>query len=163
MEFRSTNAQGYVHFGGDVMSGANCTSGILLSNNVVSPVSDAASEHLYLVPKGSGALVLGGSSNAVFIAGSTTIMKFVSGESTMTAPAMAAASQAESTFTATGISTADLIVSVDFRNTLSTSYLPGLPYVGAADKIHVPLGNVHASTISATTGVVVRWCYIDRT
>ncbi len=81
----------------------------------------------------------------------------------MTAPDMAALTQAESTFAASGISTGDLIICVDFRNTLSTSYLPGLPYVGAAGKIHVPLGNCHNSTISASTSVVVRWSYIDRT
>ena len=154
MEYRSTNPEGYVHFGGDVMSGANSTRGVLLSSNTIKPVSDNAAEDLIITGKGTGGVLIGGS---------TTPLKFVSGESTMTAPAMAANSQAESTFTATGISTGDLIICVDFRNTLSTSYLPGLPYVGAADKIHVPLGNCHASTISASTGVVVRWSYLDRT
>jgi hypothetical protein len=154
MEFRSSNADGHVHFGGDVMSGSQSTRGVLLSSNTIQAVSDNAAEDLVLRGKGTG---------GVLIAGSTTPLKLVSGESTMTAPAMAASAQAESTFTATGISTGDLIICVDFRNTLSTSYLPGLPYVGAADKIHVPLGNVHASTISASTGVVVRWSYIDRT
>lgn len=154
MEFRSTNPAGYVHYGGDIMSGAQSTRGVLLSSNTVSPVSDNTNEDLQLLGKGTG---------RVYLDGSTTPLKIVAGESTMTAPAMAAASQAESTFTATGISTGDIILQVDFRNTLSTSYLPGLPYVGAADKIHVPLGNVHASTISASTGVVVRWLYLDRT
>ena len=154
MEFRSTNAGGFVHFGGDIMSGANSTRGVLLSSNTVSPVSDNAAEDLVLRGKGTGGVLIGGS---------TTPMAIVSGESTMTAPAMAANSQNESTFAAAGISTSDLIICVDFRNTLSTSYLPGLPYVGAAGKIHVPIGNCHASTISASTGVVVRWSYLDRT
>jgi hypothetical protein len=155
MEFRSTNPEGFVHFGGDVMSGANSTRGVLLSSNTVSPVSDNSNENLVLKGKGTGGVVFGTST--------TPFIGIVSGESTMTAPALAANAQGESTFTATGISTGDLIICVDFRNTLSTSYLPGLPYVGAADKIHVPIGNVHASTISASTGVVVRWSYIDRT
>lgn len=154
MEFRSTNPEGFVHFGGDVMSGAQSTRGVLLSSNTISPVSDNNNEDLYIRGKGTGGVYLGGS---------TTPWKVVVGESTMTAPAMAANSQNESTFTASGISTGDIVLQVDFRNTLSTLYLPGLPYVGAADKIHVPLGNVHASTISASTGVVVRWIYLDRT
>ena len=154
MEYRSTNPEGFIHFGGDVMSGAVSTRGVLLSSNTIQPVSDNSNEDLIIRAKGTG---------KVFIGGSTTGFTIVSGESTMTAPAMAANSQNESTFAAAGISTGDLIICVDFRNTLSTSYLPGLPYVGAADKIHVPIGNVHASTISASTGVVVRWSYLDRT
>lgn len=154
MEFRSTNPEGFVHFGGDVMSGAQSTRGVLLSSNTIQPVSDNTNEDLHVRGKGTG---------FVYLNGSTTPWKVVAGESTMTAPAMAANSQAESTFTAAGISTGDIILQVDFRNTLSTSYLPGLPYVGAADKIHVPLGNCHASTISATTSVIVRWLYLDRT
>lgn len=129
----------------------------------ITAISDDASANLSILAKGTGNLRLGDSSNAVYLNGSTTAFKIVVGESTMTAPAMAANSQAESTFTATGISTGDIVLSVDFRNTLSTSYLPGYAYVGAADKIHVPLGNVHASTISASTGVTVRWMYLDRT
>ena len=154
MEFKSTNPEGYVHFGGDVMSGANCTRGVLLSSNTIQPVSDNSNEDLIIRGKGTG---------KVFIGNSTTPFSMVFGESTMTAPALAVQAQGESTFTASGISTGDLIFCVDFRNTLSTAYLPGLPYVGAADKIHVPVANVHASTISASTGVVVRWAYLDRT
>lgn len=154
MEYRSTNPEGFSHFGGDLMSGANSTRGVLLSSNTIQAVSDNSNEDLILRGKGTGQALLNGS---------TTPLKIVSGESTMTAPAMAANSQAESTFTATGISTGDLIICVDFRNQLSTSYLPGMPYVGAADKIHVPLGNCHGSTISASTGVTVRWSFIDRT
>lgn len=154
MEFRSSNPEGFVHFGGDVMSGAQSTRGVLLSSNTIQPVSDNAAEDLLIRAKGTG---------SVYLNGSTTPWKVVAGESTMTAPDMPANSQAESTFTAAGISTGDIILQVDFRNTLSTKYLPGLPYVGGADKIHVPLGNCHASTISPSTGVVVRWLYLDRT
>lgn len=154
MEYRSTNPEGFSHFGGDIMSGAHSTRGVMLSSNTISPVSDNSNEDLILRGKGTGVVLLNGS---------TTALTIVSGESTMTAPAMAANSQNESTFTATGISTGDLIICVDFRNTLSTSYLPGLPYIGAANKIHVPVANCHASTISASTGVTVRWSYIDRT
>jgi hypothetical protein len=152
MEYRSSN--GGQHIGGDIVAGVNNTAGTQLSSNTITAVGDAAAVDLFIAAKGTG---------KVFIGGSTTGFALVSGESTMTAPAMAANSQEESTFAASGISTGDLIVCVDFRNTLSTAYLPGLPYVGASGKIHVPIANCHASTVSASTGVVVRWSYIDRT
>lgn len=154
MDFRSTNPEGYVHFGGDVMSGAHSTRGVLLSSNNIRPVSDNSNEDLNLHGKGTGKVYLGGS---------TTPLQIVSGESTVTPPDLAANAQGECTFAAAGISTGDIILSVDFRNTLSTKYLPGYGYVGAADKIHVPVANCHASTISGSTGVVVRWAYLDRT
>ncbi len=154
MEFRSTNPAGFVHFGGDVMSGANCTRGVLLSSNTIQPVSDNSNEDLHIRAKGTG---------FVYLNGSTTPWKVVVGESTYTPPDLAANAQGECTFVATGISTGDIILGVDLRNGLSTAYLPGLPYVGAADKIHVPVGNVHASTISGSTSLVARWIYLDRT
>lgn len=153
MIYRSTNPLGFVHFGGDVVSGAQSTLGVLLSSNTVSPVSDNTNEDLVLKAKGTGLVRVG----------STVSLQIVTGESTMTAPALSSFAQGESTFTATGISTGDIVLSVDFRNTLSTAYLPGYAYVGAADKIHVPVANCHASSISASTGVVVRWAYLDRT
>lgn len=154
MNYRSTNPEGYVHFGGDVMSGANSSRGVLLSSNTISPTSDNTNEDLNLIGKGSGLVYLGGS---------TTPWKVVAGESTVTPPDLAGYTQGECTLTAAGISTGDIILAVDFRNTLSTVYLPGLPYVGAANKIHVPVGNVHLSTVSGSTGVTVRWLYLDRT
>lgn len=161
MEYRNSGAA--THLSKGLVTNVEGLTGIDIDGSTITSASDSAASGLTIAAKGTGPLTLGNSSNVVTLAGSTTPFKIVSGESTMTAPAMAANSQAESTFTATGISTADLIICVDFRNTLSTSYLPGMPYVGAADKIHVPIGNCHGSTISASTGVVVRWSYIDRT
>ena len=163
MDFRSTNPAGFVHYGGDIMSGAQSTRGVLLSSNTVQAVSDNSTESLDVLAKGTGSVNVGNSSQSVFISGSTTPWKVVAGESTVTAPDLAANTQGECTLAAANISTGDIILQVDFRNTLSTLYLPGLPYVGAAGKIHVPVGNVHASTISASTGVTVRWLYLDRT
>lgn len=154
MNYSSTNPEGYVHFGGDVMSGKNCTRGVLLSSNTIRPVSDNQNEDLIILAKGTG---------KVFIGNSTTPFNLVFGESTFTPPALAVQAQGECTFAAAGISTGDLIFCVDLRNELSTLYLPGLPYVGAAGKIHVPVGNVHASTISGSTACVARWAYLDRT
>lgn len=165
MEYR--NPGNATHFSRGLAAGVESSNGVEIGGTsnagTITAIGDTNVANLTITAKGTGALALGDSSNVVTISGSTTQFKIVSGESTMTAPDMDAASQQESTFAAAGISTGDLIICVDFRNTLSTKYLPGCPYVGASGKIHVPLGNVHASTISASTGVVVRWSYIDRT
>lgn len=154
MEYRSSNPDGRVHYGGDVVSNVNGTAGVALTSNSVVPVGDATDIDLNIKGKGAGVVYLGGS---------TTPWKVVSGESTFTPPAMSSFSQNECTFAAAGISTGDLILAVDFRNDLSTLYLPGLPYVGAAGKIHVPVSNAHASSVSGSTSCVARWAYIDRT
>ena len=65
MNFRSTNPEGYVHFGGDIMSGANSTRGVLLSSNTVSPTSDLANEDLVLKGKGTGGVTFGASTNVL--------------------------------------------------------------------------------------------------
>lgn len=65
MDFRSTNPNGFVHFGGDVMAGANSTRGVLLSSNTVSPVSDNTDENLVLRGKGAGGVTIGTSTSVI--------------------------------------------------------------------------------------------------
>lgn len=64
MEYRSTNAGGYVHFGGDVVAGVNSTRGVMLSSNTVQAVSDNANEDLVLRGKGTGGVAFGNSTSA---------------------------------------------------------------------------------------------------
>ena len=155
MDYRSTNPEGFVHFGGDVMSGAQSTRGVLLSSNTIQPVSDNAAEDLLIRAKGTG---------KVYIGGSTTPTQFVTGQSTMTIPNMPGASQDVSTFAAAGLSTGDLILAVDARGTVSTHVAMGGYRCTVANKVTVVWTNCHASSIAAeTTGVTVRWCYLDRT
>ena len=155
MEFRSTNPEGYTHYGGDLMSGAHCTRGVLLSSNTIQPVSDNSNEDLHIRGKGTG---------SVYLNGSTTPVKLVSGESTVTPPDLAAEAGGNCTITISGLSTGDIVLAVDFRNTLSTGYLvSGQPYCDAANHLTIPIHNASASTISNSTGVTVRWLYLDRT
>ena len=165
MEYR--NSGNGSHLSQGFAAGVGSSAGVELVGGstigTVRAIGDGTNENLAILAKGAGNLKIGDSSNVLYLNGSTTAFKVVTGESTYTPPAMSSFSQAECTFTASGISTADLILCVDLRNTLSTAYLPGLPYVGAADKIHVPVANVHASSISGSTSLVVRWSYIDRT
>jgi len=155
MNFRSTNPEGYVHFGGDVMSGAQSTRGVLLSSNTVSPVSDNSNEDLILRGKGTGGVIVGAS---------TTPLNFVSGLSTTTIPNMPGASQAVSTMAAPGVSTGDMVLCADPRNSLSTHVTLSRAYPSAADEITLVWINVHASSIAAeSTGTAIRWTYLDRT
>ena len=154
MIFRSTNPEGHVHFGGDVMSGANCTRGVLLSSNSIRPVSDNTNEDLHLHGKGTGKVYLGGS---------TVPSQYVGGLSTATPPPLAANAQGVCTFAAAGISTGDLVLAVDFRGNLSTNYVVSQARCTAANEIVVDMANVHASTISASTSISVRWLYLDIT
>jgi len=164
MEYRSTNPEGYAHFGGDVMSGANSTIGIKLSSNTISPVSDAASAELIIVGKGSGSIRIGTSLNQVFIGDSTTASRFVTGQSTITVPNMAGASQDVSTVTMAGLSTGDIILAMDARGTISTHVAMGGYTISAAAEGKITWVNCHASSIAPeTTGVTVRWAYLDRT
>lgn len=155
MEYRSTNVDGFVHFGGDVVAGVNATAGVKLSSNSVSPVGDAAAIDLYIMPKGTGKLYLGNNTNAV---------AFVNGESTTTIPNMPANSQNVSTLAAAGISTGDLIVCCDPGPRVSTGVAFSRAYPSAANEITIVWTNPHASSIAAeSTGIVVRWSYLDRT
>lgn len=154
MNFRSSNPEGFVHFGGDVMSGGQSTRGVLLSSNTVQSVSDNAAEDLILAPKGTGKLLLG----------STVSLKLVTGESTTTIPNMPANSQIVSTMAAAGISTGDMILCTDPRNALSTGVTLSRAFPSAADEITLVWINPHASSIAAeSTGITVRWAYLDRT
>lgn len=153
MEFRSTNPNGFVHFGGDVVANVHGSSeGAMLSSNTLSAVGDAADVDLYLKPKGAGKLYLG----------SSVAMSIVMGESSFRPPDMSSFALAQTTFAMAGVSTGDVIISVDFRQTLSTAYLVGTATPSSLGECKVQLANPRPSTISGSSGRV-RWAYLDRT
>lgn len=161
MEYR--NGGNATHFSKGMAFGVEGSTGVEIQGSTIQAIGDTTSHNLTVRAKGTGTLQLGDSSNSVFVSGSTTPFKLVSGKSTYSPPDLPANGQGECTFAAAGLSTGDLIICVDFRNTMSTKYLPGYAYVGEAGKIHVPVGNVHASTISGTAKSTVTWAYLDRT
>lgn len=157
MEFRSTNVDGFIHFGGDVVAGVNLSQGVQLTSNTVQPCGDAAAIDLRLVGKGTGKVVIGA-------AGSTVSLNQVFGESTTTVPNMPANSQAVSTMAAAGISTGDMVICADPRNSLSTGVTLSRAYPSGSNEITLVWINCHASSIAAeSTGLTVRWAYLDRT
>jgi len=164
MEFRSTNPLGWSHVPGDIVSGVDGTFGVQLTSNAVEPVGDTTSIDLALRAKGAGQVIIGNSSQTISLGGSTTGIRLVAGQSTTTLPNMPANSQAVSTLAAAGISTGDLIICVDARDALSTEIGMAGYTCTAANEIVVHWVNPHASSITAeTTGVIVRWAYLDRT
>lgn len=153
MEYRGVG----VNYQGEVVAGVAGAEGSKLSSNSLQAVGDAAAVDLYVAPKGTGKLFLGAP-------GSTVSMKLVTGESTTTVPNMPANSQAVSTMAAAGISTGDLIVCTDPRDALSTGVTLSRAYPSAANEITLVWINPHASSIAAeSTGITVRWGYLDRT
>lgn len=160
MEYR--NSGNATHYGKGVAIGVDGNNGLELQGSSLAVISDSAAANLTIVAKGTGNVQIGDSSQTVSLAGSTTQFKLVCGESSYRPPALSSFAQDYSTFAAAGISTGDLILTVDFRGTLSTVYIVGTPTPSSANEIRVSLGNLHNSSVSGSSGRV-RWAYIDRT
>ena len=148
MDYRSGNPEGYVHFGGDIMSGANSTRGVLLSSNTIQAVSDNAAEDLILRAKGTGKVLFGTSTSG--------LGGIVRGTSTTTPPPLAISAIGESTMAVAGLSTADSIL-VEQSPTLSTAYGMVGYYISAANEVTIRYLNNLASTQSQVGGVTNRW------
>ena len=162
MEYRNSGAA--THLSKGFVTGVDSNVGVELKGSTVLSASDSAASGLTVRAKGTGTLMLGDSSNVVNVAGSTIQFKLIGGISTTTIPNMPGASQAVSTFAAAGATTGDLLLSVDARGTLSTQVAMGGYTVTSAAKVTVTWINCHASSITPeTTGVTMRWLYLDRT
>ena len=156
MEYRSSNAEGYVHFGGDVMSGAHSTRGVLLSSNTVSPVSDNTDEALVLRGKGAG---------GVFIGASTSIFGGMNrGTSTMTLVALPASAIVYSTLTVPGVGVNDMIFIERPGSTLMSTALGMVGYsCTAANEVKIAFLNNLASTASILADTPIKYAYIKST
>lgn len=155
MEYRNSGAA--THYGKGLVAGVDGDNGVSISSNAIAAVADAAAADLFIGPKGTGKLMLGGAASTVSLQG-------VCGQSTTTIPNMAANSQAVSTMAAAGISTGDMIICCDPRDALSTGVTLTRAYPSGANEITMVWNNCHASSIAAeSTGITVRWMYIDRT
>lgn len=160
MEYRNSGVN--THYGGGIVAGVDRGAAAEILGSTIGVASDSAAAGLNIVAKGTGTLMLGDSSNTVMFNGSTVAFKLVCGESSFRPPALSSFAQDYSTMAAAGISTGDLIISLDFRGTLSTVYIVGTPTPSSANEIKVSLGNLHNASVSGSSGRV-RWAYIDRT
>lgn len=75
MRYRSTNARGWTHHQGDLVSNVDSSHGVLLSGGssggLVQPVGDDANISIEVSGKGTGGVRIGNSSSPVLIGGST--------------------------------------------------------------------------------------------
>ena len=109
MNYRSTNAQGHVHFGGAVIAGVEQGSGIELNpassnaNANIKPAGDEDNKSLTIAGKGTGGVAIGSSGSAVTEVLSAVIQ--------FTPPELSsgAAAAAESTHTFAGCSTGTVL------------------------------------------------------
>ena len=163
MEYR--NSGNATHLGKGLAVGVGGENGVEIQGSTIAAISDSNSANLSIYAKGTGALVLGDSSNVVLTNGSTVPLKLVAGVSSYRLPDLSSWAQGVCTLAASGISTGDLIVSFDFRFSSgagSTSYIMGGVSPTSAGEITVCVANIHNSSVSGSSGRV-RWAYLDRT
>lgn len=151
MEFRSTNPDGYVHFGGDLMSGAHSTRGVLLSSNSVSPVSDNANEHLVLKGKGTGGVAFGASTSAITGLGR--------GIASCTGMSLQASGIVYSTITIPGVAVGDALFLCRSTGMSTALGLAGAWVTGANEGSYAVINNL-ASTQSIADGATFPYFYV---
>jgi hypothetical protein len=151
MEFRSSNVDGFSHFGGDVMSGAHSTRGVLLSSNTISPVSDNSNENLVLRGKGTGGVVIGASTSAF-----TGIGRGIAASTGMSLPVSALI---YSTITIPGVAVGDALF-LSRSTGMSTALGMVGAWVTAADEGSFAVINNLASTQSIANGATFPYFYV---
>src|SRR5574343_1761679 len=172
MDRRSTNAKGFVHFGGDITSGAEQGIGVRLtgastgSTVWIESVSDDTNAHLGIRAQGAGTISIGNSSNAVYIGGNKLM-----GYSTTFAWALAAltsGAQGEITLASTtcDINPGDLVGFPELYFTASTCddiFVQGVRLSTAnTSRVTLVCGNI-ASTATSTQSGTGRITWIDLT
>jgi len=179
MKARSTNAKGFVHYGGDLVAGVEDGIGVHLksastgSAAVIEAISDSDTAALTIRAKGAAVLTLGNSSNAVTMAGPVTLgagSAFKGAYSTTftwTLAALTSGAQGEITLT-TSVSTAlgpgDLIGMIELNAPDVDDYvIQGIRTSTVATSIvTIIVGNV-ASTATSTDSGTGRITWIDLT
>lgn len=151
MEYRSTNTQGFVHFGGDVMAGANCTRGVLLSSNTISPVSDNAQEDLVLRGKGKNGIKIGNSTSE--------FGGFNFGQSTTALVQLPISAIVRSTLTVPGLGVNDMLVV--HRSTVMSTAIGILDWTStAANEATLYFFNNQGTTQSVAANTTFKWFYV---
>lgn len=152
MNYRSTNPEGHVHFGGDVMSGAFSTRGVLLSSNTVQAVSDNSNEDLVVKGKGTGKVLLGNSTAGV--------SNITVGSASPPTVALAASALVTSTITIPGLALGDVFLISRPVGGVSTALGLVGSWASAADEGSFSVINNQASTQSIQSTCVFPYVYI---
>lgn len=154
MDFRSTNPDGYVHFGGDIMSGANSTRGVLLSSNTISPASDSADASLVLKGKGTGGVQIGASTSVITGMG-RGIATLVANNPVL----LPASALVYSTITIPGVAVGDALF-IGRSTGMSTALGMAGSWVTGADEGSFAVINNLASTQSISSGATFPYFYV---
>jgi hypothetical protein len=155
MDRRSTNVTGFVHFGGDVRSGAQAGIGFSLgsastgSTAWIESVSDDTNANLGIRAQGAGTITIGTSSNKVALGGCTRAVKMQIYAVDIDPPAMAASTSALSSVTVTGLTTNSILVLTP-RMPIQPSY-SWIPRCSTANELIIQWINNSASTNSDST------------
>lgn len=154
MDYRSTNADGYVHFGGDLVTGVNSTLGLHISSNTIKAVGDGADYDLVLKGKGAG---------GVKINASTSIFGGINrGQSTIALVALPISGLVRSTLTVPGLGVNDMLV-VHRSSVVSTAIAMTDWTSTAANEATLSFLNNQASTQSIAANTTFKWFYIKST
>jgi len=154
MEYRSTN-NAFVHYLGDITSNVDSSHGVQLTGGstggFVQAVGDDGNITLTILPKGTGKLVLGTSSNALQVAQTFTVQY---------APAqLAASTSAASTITVTGLLAGRPLLFTPTTPGLSPAYTYRVQ-CSTADELRFTEGNLFGSTIgtgeSTARGILIQ-------
>jgi hypothetical protein len=151
MIYRSTNPEGFAHFGGDVMSGAHSTRGVLLSSNTVSPVSDNDNENLVLRGKGTGGVTFGASTSIINGMGR--------GIAASPVVALPVSALVYSTITIPGVAVGDALF-ISRSTGMSTALGMAGSWVTGADEGTYAVLNNQASTQSILAGATFPYFYV---
>jgi hypothetical protein len=151
MNFRSSNVDGFAHFGGDLVSGVHSTRGVMLSSNTVSPVSDNDNENLVLRGKGTGGVLIGNSTSAF-----TGIGRGIAVSTGMSLPVSAIV---YSTITIPGVAVGDSLF-ISRSTGLSTALGMVGSWVTGADEGSYAVINNLASTASIANGAPFTYFYV---
>ena len=156
MIYRSTNPDGYVHFGGDVMSGANSSRGVLLSSNTISPVSDNTNEALVLRGKGDGGVIIG---NSTSIFGGMN-----RGQTTSPLVQLPVSALVYSTLTVPGLGVDDMLYIARPESSVVSTAIGMVGYsCTTANEAKIAWLNNLASTASILVDTVIKWNYLKST
>jgi hypothetical protein len=150
MEFSSTSAGGYVHFGGDVVSGVNSTAGVMLSSNSVMPASDSSNANLNLRGKGTGGVTFGASTSAF-----TGMGRGIAASPLLALPA---SGLEYSTITIPGVAVGDVLL-MSRSTAMSTALVMAGSWVTAADEGTYAVHNKVASTNSIAAGATFPYVF----
>jgi hypothetical protein len=156
MEFRSTNPDGFAHFGGDLVSGVNSTLGIQHTSNVIQPVGDGANYDLVLKGKGTG---------GVKINASTSVFGGMNrGQSTSPLVQLPVSGLVYSTLTIPGLGVDDMLYIARPESSVVSTAIGMVGYsCTAANEAKIAFLNNLASTQSILVDTVFKWNYIKST